>query len=116
MYEYHGKLLRVVDGDTIDVILDLGLRVRTKARLRLVGVNTPEIYGKPKDTEEYQEGLRAKQLVEDWFVSNPKVVVKTQKDRTGKYGRWLARVFPPNFDAADSLNTVLCKAGWGDES
>jgi Kyanoviridae endonuclease len=116
MYVYRATLRRVVDGDTIDVDIDLGLKVHVHARLRLLGVNTPEIYGKPKASEEYKEGLRAKELVEAWFARNTEVIVKTQKDRTGKYGRWLAHVFPKNLDAADSLNVVLRKEGWGSAS
>lgn len=111
MYDYPAKLRRVVDGDTIDLDIDLGLRHHDYARLRLLGVDTPEIYRVPQDSDEYRAGLRAKQFVEDWFAAHEKVLVRTHKDRTGKFGRWLAEV--TNMAQTESLNEMLRNEGWG---
>ena len=96
LYQYKAKLIRVVDGDTIDFEVDLGFRVKKDVRVRLVGVNTPEIYSVKKDSEEYQEGMKAKQFVENWIENNKNedgyIRLATLKGKTGKYGRWLADV------------------------
>lgn len=96
LYQYKAKLVRVVDGDTIDFEVDLGFHVKKDVRVRLVGVNTPEIYSVKKDSEEYQEGMKAKQFVENWIKDNEDkngyVRLATLKSKKGKYGRWLADV------------------------
>jgi len=60
-YRYRAELDRVVDGDTLDVVIDLGFYIKIKERIRLEGVNTPEIYGVPQDSEEYRRGMEAKE-------------------------------------------------------
>jgi micrococcal nuclease len=89
MYEYRAKLIRVVDADTFDVDLDLGFNVHTHARLRLSGVDAPEV-----GTD---EGARATQIVTDWLVTGTEMVVRTRKTRKGTdgkdlYGRYVATV------------------------
>ena len=56
-YRYKAKLGRVVDGDTMDVVIDLGFYVTMRERVRLKGINTPEIYKVPKNSEEYKKGM-----------------------------------------------------------
>lgn len=84
-YLYNARVTNVYDGDTITVDLDLGLGVWVKdQRLRLYGIDTPEVRG-----EERAQGLVAR----DWLRAKAlgrAVTVETIKDRTGKYGRWLA--------------------------
>jgi micrococcal nuclease len=91
MYEYHARCERVVDGDTIDVILDLGLGVFKRERLRLLGIDTPEVYGRVED-EERARGRAASEFVSS-FIEGRDIIVRTFKDRKGKYGRYLAVVF-----------------------
>ena len=55
-YRYRARLERVVDGDTIDVLIELGFYVTLRERVRLEGIDTPEIYRVPKDSEEYKKG------------------------------------------------------------
>ena len=55
MYQYKAKVERIVDGDTIDVVIDLGFKITTNQRIRLAGINTPETYNVKKDSEEYPE-------------------------------------------------------------
>ena len=57
MYQYRAKLKRVVDGDTIDAIIDLGFKMTTEQRIRLKGINTPEIWRQKKDSQEYKRGM-----------------------------------------------------------
>ena len=92
MYEYAIKqVVKVVDGDTIDIIIDLGFDLTKKERVRLAGIDTPE--SRTRDLEEKELGLEAKDFLtrrlEDGMVSGLKV--KTEKD--GKYGRMLGWVF-----------------------
>ena len=92
MYEYAIKqVVKVVDGDTIDIIIDLGFDLTKKERVRLAGIDTPE--SRTRDLEEKELGLEAKDFLtrrlEDGMISGLKV--KTEKD--GKYGRMLGWVF-----------------------
>ena len=89
MYEYNAILDRVVDGDTIDVTIDLGFNVWKKIRVRMEGINTPE--SRTRDLEEKKRGLAAKdRLVEILKFNDNKCVLKVSG--VGKYGRALATV------------------------
>ena len=66
-YRYRAKLDRVVDGDTMDVVIDLGFYVELRERVRLAGIDTPEIYRVKKDSEEYKKGQEVKEYVERTF-------------------------------------------------
>lgn len=81
MFEYQGKVFNVVDGDTLDVEIDLGFKIATKQRIRLAHVDTPE-----KGQENYAE---AKKLVED-LTLNKNVFLRTSKP--SKWGYYLAEV------------------------
>lgn len=84
MYEYEASVVRVVDGDTVDLLIDLGLRVLTKARVRLLGINAPE-----HNTSAGQASLAYLATV---LPAGTQVTVTTHKDKTEKYGRWLAQI------------------------
>jgi micrococcal nuclease len=86
MYEYHANLVRVVDGDTVDVRLDLGLGIYKNERLRLHGIDAPEKRG-----EERVEGIEATRHLE-LLLKGP-LLVQTIKDKKGKYGRYLAVIY-----------------------
>ena len=64
MYEYSAKILRVVDGDTLDLMISLGLDIHVKERVRLLDVNTPEKFGVSKDSDEYRAGIESSK----WLV------------------------------------------------
>ncbi len=96
MYEYRAHCTKVVDGDTIDVTVDLGFDVLHKMRLRLAGVNTPE-RGQPGYTE---AGNEVRNLILDRDV-----IIRTEKDRQEKYGRYLAEILIPESDA--TVNQTL---------
>jgi len=91
MYEYSCKVDRVVDGDTVDVVLDLGFDILFKSRVRLYGIDTPE--SRTRDLDEKARGKMAGAFLKDSIDSGKKVVIQTKlKDSRGKYGRVLGNV------------------------
>jgi micrococcal nuclease len=86
MYQYQATVERVVDGDTVYVTVDLGFFLTSMMKLRLRGVNTPEIRG-----PERPEGLRVKAFVQEKLPVGKQIVINTYK--IGKYGRYIADVF-----------------------
>lgn len=106
MYMYRAIVTRVVDGDTLDLDVDLGFHVRKKIRCRLLDVDTPEIHKVKKESLEYKAGMRAKIFVEDWLKENGNEVTISTEKGTGKYGRWLTLLWS---DKALCLNEVLRK-------
>tara|TARA_R110001592_G_scaffold29552_1_gene107078 strand:+ start:369 stop:797 length:429 start_codon:yes stop_codon:yes gene_type:complete len=90
MYEYNCEIKRVVDGDTVDVIIDLGFDIFYKSRVRLYGIDTPESRTRNKD--EKVRGLMSKQyLINE--LEKGQVVIKTHKDKKGKFGRVLGEMY-----------------------
>lgn len=105
LYTYKAKILEVVDGDTLDILIDLGFEVSYKTRIRLLGVDTPEIHSKNADIK--KSGQISKKFVEEWVGRNPDVIVSTVKDKSEKYGRILATLRPLAGDEA--LNDLLIR-------
>jgi micrococcal nuclease len=108
MYEYRFELDRVIDGDTIDVNLDLGFDViLKKQRIRLYGLNTPE--SRTRDLEEKQYGLAAKARLKDLLEKGETLSLRTAIDKKarGKYGRILGTIFADGVD----LNQTLLDEG-----
>ena len=86
MYTYKAKVVRVVDGDTIDALIDLGFDIHKKIRIRMVGMNAPE--SRTRDLEEKKRGLAAKaRLKEILKEGKNKFILESQG--VGKYGRCL---------------------------
>lgn len=115
-YWYNARVLKVVDGDTLDLMVDLGFNVHHKIRVRLYGVNTPE--SRTKDAAEKQLGLVAKKYTSDWLDSHPEVFVQTVADKNEKYGRVLANVYSSNLvddPATACLNKDIVEAGYARE-
>lgn len=91
MYEYRCKIVKVVDGDTVDVDIDLGFGVWMRnERIRLFGIDTPE--SRTRDLEEKKYGLAAKDFLIKW-TSGGEITLKTQKDKEGKFGRILGELW-----------------------
>ena len=88
---YGAKLLKVIDGDTIELMVDRGFDIHHKMRVRLYGINTPE--SRTKDLAEKELGLKAKKFTEEWFTNHQWVFVNTIPDKNDKYGRILARIY-----------------------
>ncbi len=92
MYEYRAKLKRVVDGDTLDMVIDMGFKITTDQRIRLKGIDTPEIWRQKEDSEEYKAGMKAKEYVITRLKeNNDEFVIKTDK-HPGVYGRYIADI------------------------
>lgn len=95
-FTFQARLDRVVDGDTVDLLVDLGFRTQTQVRVRAMGIDTAEIYGVDEDSDEYRRGTRHADFARTWFEENAgdedwSFVLATEKD-TGKYGRWPGRI------------------------
>ena len=81
MYEYRCKVVKIIDGDTVDVDIDLGFGVWLhKERIRMFGIDTPE--SRTRDLEEKKFGLAAKQFLTDMLDDDGGIILKTQKDKT----------------------------------
>lgn len=93
MYEYTVKrVLEVVDGDTIDVEIDLGFDISFTSRVRLAGIDTPE--SRTKDLAEKKLGLEAKEYLKHKLEGATHIVIQTEKsDSSEKYGRILGWLF-----------------------
>ena len=118
IWQYRATVERVVDGDTLDLKIDLGFGVTLtgdEARVRLRHVDTAEIYGASSDSEEYAAGQQHKQFVEAWIAQAgtdewPLFVQTWKDDERGKYGRWLVEVQRRN-DGAVLHNDLIAEFG-----
>lgn len=113
MFEYYvKKVSKVVDGDTIDVDIDLGFDISFSSRVRLAGIDTPE--SRTSDKMEKALGLESKAYLKHAIDNAKSVVIKTEKmDSSEKYGRILGWVF---LDGSDkSINQKMIDDGyaWG---
>ena len=110
MYEYYVHSLdRVVDGDTIDVTIDLGFDIRYSSRVRLAGIDTPE--SRTRDLEEKALGLEAKEYLKKRLKDAKRIVIKTEKlDSSEKYGRILGWIFLD--DETNSVNNQMIMRGY----
>ena len=103
MYEYKAIVERVVDGDTIDVIIDLGFKTWKKVRVRMEGINTPE--SRTRDLEEKKRGLAAKdRLVEILKYNNNECTLKVSG--VGKFGRAIASVYVDTLSPASNKSSM----------
>jgi micrococcal nuclease len=107
VYEYRAEVVRWVDGDTVDLLVDLGFTVLLRQRFRLLGVDTPETNRKASR----EAGKAAHAYAESLAPVGSVVLVRSRK--TGKFGRWLADVYPLGGDGDPlvSVNEALLEAG-----
>jgi micrococcal nuclease len=98
-------VIRVIDGDTLILDIDLGMRIHTQQVVRLLGVNTPEIVG-----ESRAAGLAAKEWVELELARHDKLLIETHLDKNDKYGRLLATVW---LSDNETLNEAIIADGHG---
>ncbi len=98
MYNYKAKLIKTVDGDTVDLMVDLGFDIWHKIRVRLDNINTPE--SRTRDLREKELGLEAKEFTKN-FLNGKEIIVRTNKQ--GKFGRFLASLTVDGDDLAEAL-------------
>jgi len=110
MYEYRvKKVLKIVDGDTIDVDIDLGFSVSFTQRVRLAGIDTPE--SRTTDLKEKALGLEVKEYLKHLLENAEDIVIQTEKpDSSEKYGRILGWLFINDEDT--SLNEKMINEGY----
>ena len=102
MYEYKAFVRKVYDGDTVTVDIDLGFGVVLKSqKIRLLEINAPEVRG-----EQRPLGIKSRDALRE-KIGNKWVIIKTKKDKKGKYGRWLANIYLED----QCVNTWLIKEG-----
>jgi len=113
MYEYYIREVKnVVDGDTIDVIIDLGFDILFSSRVRLAGIDTPE--SRTTDKAEKVLGLEAKEYLKKQLKDAKSVVIRTEKmNSSEKYGRILGWVYVNG--ESESVNNKMINDGyaWG---
>jgi micrococcal nuclease len=106
MYEYRVKIVKIIDGDTVDVDIDLGFGVwMHKERVRLFGIDTPE--SRTSDLEEKKYGLAAKKFLTGMLDDEGGIILKTHKDKTGKFGRILGELWRTTNYADQSINNYM---------
>ena len=111
MFEYNGKVKKVVDGDTIDAYIDLGFNVWVEKRIRFMGIDTPESRTRDKVEKRYGKGAKHR-LVEMLEQNDNKFVL--QSHGTGKFGRVLGELFivcKNNNNSIVSINKQMIKEG-----
>lgn len=107
MYEYRAKVEKIVDGDTMDLSIDLGFDIHYASRVRLKGIDTPE--SRTRNLEEKKLGLAAKARVVELCPIGSTVTLKTSKDGKGKFGRILGAIYVDGEN--DSVNDMLISEG-----
>lgn len=107
LYQYIATVNRVIDGDTLDLTLDLGFKISWRTNCRLAGINTPELTSTDLKIKEAAYG--AKKYVEDRLKPGDKIVIKSM--RLDKYGRAIAVVFYGK-GFSNEMNRELLEGGW----
>tara|TARA_B100000686_G_C16643311_1_gene891377 strand:- start:229 stop:666 length:438 start_codon:yes stop_codon:yes gene_type:complete len=106
MYEYNCKIVKVVDGDTVDVDIDVGFGIWIhNERVRLYGIDTPE--SRTRDLEEKKYGLAAKEFVLKYLPVGSHQTLVTIQDKSGKFGRLLGKFIVELGDDADPPSSPL---------
>jgi len=120
MFEYNIENIRIIDGDTIEADIDLGFNIKLQNRkIRLYAIDAPDIYGRNKTSEEYALGKEAAKVLDEWLLGlneGDSVSMKTIKDKTGKYGRIIGKLYVHYKDRNDvwttfDVNNELIDAG-----
>lgn len=112
MYQYKCEIKRVVDGDTVDVDIDLGFGVwLSNQRIRILGIDAPET--RTRDLEEKARGLEAKAYVENLLPEGSIQVLHTTQFKKGKFGRILGdfQIYDRVWDASRMLTEVMLRDG-----
>ena len=110
MYEYYCEVTKIIDGDTLDVDIDLGFATKlTKQRIRMLGIDTPE--SRTRDLEEKSRGLLSKEFLINLCPIGSKIRLRSHGK--GKFGRILGGIFTPEGEV--SINKQMCDEGYAVE-
>ena len=105
MWTYRAKVIRVIDGDTVDVDIDLGFGIWQKnERVRIMGIDTPE--SRTRDLVEKKYGFAAKDYLTG-MLNDTQIILKTHKDDKGKFGRILGELWRTTNYADKSINEYM---------
>lgn len=111
LYNYKCKVLRVIDGDTVEVDVDLGFSTWKKVTLRLDFIDAPEI--RTKDLEEKAKGVEATEFLTNLLLdNNPDAVIYIQSNSVDDFGRSIAKIFTQE---GDNVNLILLESGFAKE-
>lgn len=106
-YWYAVEPIRVVDGDTLDLRFDLGFTITSELRIRLVGIDAPEMRGADRSA-----GQRAREHLIALLAEYDSLVARTVKDRSDSFGRYLADIYGGRSDGAwDSITARMVSDG-----
>ena len=109
---YEAQMINVIDGDTIDMYVNLGMGQFTNVRVRLADIDAPEMFGVKKSDPEYTKGLQARTEVVLWFET-PQTIYYLNAQHKGIYGRWLGEIW--RGIGEKSLNDLLKDKFYGSE-
>jgi micrococcal nuclease len=105
VYIYKCKPVRVVDGDTVILDIDLGFHITVRKSARLLGYDAPETFGVKKTEEEYKKGTKATEHLRS-LLTKTEYTCRTQLDKNDKYGRVLVDIYS-NEDSIESINEQM---------
>ena len=111
MWEYQIRVLRIIDGDTIDAAVDLGFFTHRNIRVRLYGIDTPEV--RTRDAEEKKRGFAAKAMLTKLLNDADKVIMKSHG--IGKFGRCLGEIFVEKGEQTINISETLIAQGFGEK-
>ena len=101
IYTYRAKIIGVYDGDTVTALVDLGFGITNKIKVRLKGINTPELRG-----DERAQGIISRDFLREKIL-NKDIVIETFKDKKGKYGRYIGTLWIND----ENINELLVEQG-----
>ena len=108
MYTYEAKIISVYDGDTVTALVDLGFHVKLEMKLRLAGIDAPEVRG-----PERPKGLASRDFLRKLILGKT-VTIITKKDSQEKYGRYLANIYldkPSELFFTRCVNDIMIESG-----
>ena len=109
LYIYRAKIIKVYDGDTVTAEIDLGFNVKVIEKIRLLGINAPEIRG-----GERVAGLASRDFLRSKILDK-EVIIETFRDRKGKYGRYLGTIYLTEEENSVNINELLMESGHAKE-
>lgn len=107
MYRYNCNIIRVIDGDTVVADIDLGFDIHHIHTVRLLGINTPEL----NKSDQRERARAAKDFLAE-TVLEERCEIQTHKDRSDKYGRYLAEIIVWQDDVGVNVNELLVTKGF----